>query len=241
MIFSSDPLAELIRVNVYPLTCARFTKASTYPLHQPEAVSSGLPSSPRKFEAGRAAPRRSARTALLAVFALIALLVCIPSGAGAQAVNNAQIHGVVQDSTGAVVPGAQVKATETNTARVQTAISGADGSYVLPDLSVGEYKLEVSAANFSRVVQTGIVLQVGQNVQVNVQLKVGNVSQEVHVSADAAMVETQNTSVSEVIDQHRIVDLPLNGRQVTDLIVLIRRRGSTAQRARPRCDFTRLR
>ncbi len=217
MIFPSDPLGEPVRVNVYSLTSENPPTDPAHPFQEPQTDSSDLT---RRAEAGLVVGRRTARTALLAVFALIASLVCIPSGAGAQAVNNAQIHGVVQDSTGAVVPGAQVKATETSTGRVQTAISGTDGSYVLPDLSVGEYTLEVTAANFSRVMQTGIVLQVGQNVQVNVALKVGNVSQEVHVSADEAMVETQNTSVSEVIDQHRIVDLPLNGRQVTDLIVL---------------------
>ncbi len=155
----------------------------------------------------------------LAACALLFLLIS-PSLSPAQAVNNAQIHGVIEDATGAVVPGAQVKATQADTGRTQIAISGADGSYVLPDLAVGQYTLEVTSKTFSRFVQTGIVLQVGQNVVINVSLNVGNVSQEVHVSADAAMVETQNTSVSEVIDQHRIVDLPLNGRQVTDLIVL---------------------
>ena len=73
---------------------------------------------------------------------------------------------------------------------------------------------------FSKYVQSGIVLQVGQNVQINIALTVGSVSQEVHVSANAAMVETQETSISQVIDQKRIIDLPLNGRQATDLIVL---------------------
>jgi hypothetical protein len=153
---------------------------------------------------------------------MLALLVLglLPARSSAQAVNNAQIHGVVTDSTSAVVPGAQITARQTDTGRAQSTTSGSDGSYLLPDLPVGQYTLEISAPTFNKYVQTGIVLQVGQNVQVNVMLNVGNVAQEVHVSADTAMVETQNTSVSEVVDQKRIVDLPLNGRQVTDLIVL---------------------
>ena len=155
----------------------------------------------------------------VAIAVLLALAVS-PSSLPAQAVNNAQIHGVIQDATGAVVSGAEVKATQADTSRSQTAVTGGDGSYVLPDLPIGQYTLEVTAKSFNRFLQTGIVLQVGQNVNITVTLNVGNVSQEVHVSADAAMVETQNTSVSAVIDQHRIVDLPLNGRQVTDLIVL---------------------
>ncbi|HUA91193.1 MAG TPA: carboxypeptidase regulatory-like domain-containing protein [Terracidiphilus sp.] len=137
-----------------------------------------------------------------------------------QAVNNGQIHGVVQDPSGAVVPGAQIQATSVSTGTVRSTVSGADGSFVIPDLQVGQYSLEVTAAGFSKYKQTGIVLQVGQNVQVNIGLKVGSASQEVQVSADAAMVETQDTSISEVMDQQRIVDLPLNGRQATDLILL---------------------
>lgn len=159
------------------------------------------------------------QAAALGIIAILAIF-SLPTNAFAQAVNNAQIHGVVQDTTGAVVAGAQVKATQTDTGRSQTTVSGADGSYLLSDLPVGGYTLEVTSHAFSKYIQTGIVLQVGQNVVINVPLQVGSVSQEVHVSANAAMVETENTSVSEVIDQKRIVDLPLNGRQVTDLIAL---------------------
>ena len=137
-----------------------------------------------------------------------------------QAVNNAQIHGVVQDPSGAVVTGAQVVATSTETGATRSTVSGSDGTFVLADLQVGGYALEVTATGFKKYRQTGIVLEVSQNVAVNVSLKVGAASQEVQVSADAAMVETQDTSISEVMDQQRIVDLPLNGRQATDLILL---------------------
>ena len=99
-------------------------------------------------------------------------------------------------------------------------MSGADGSYVLPNLPVGPYRLEVISPAFSAYVQSGIVLQVSASVQINVSLQVGTVTQEVQVASNAAMVETQSTSLSEVIDQRRIIDLPLNGRQATDLILL---------------------
>src|SRR5579862_8133798 len=138
----------------------------------------------------------------------------------AQAVNNAQIHGSVQDPSGAVVSGAQVVATSTSTGSTESTVSGSDGNFVLADLQVGGYKLEVTASGFKKYEQTGILLEVGRNVQVNISLKIGAASQVVQVSADAAMVETQDTSISEVMDQQRIVDLPLNGRQATDLILL---------------------
>jgi hypothetical protein len=156
----------------------------------------------------------------LSWIAVIGMLLGLQGTAFTQAVNNAQIHGSVQDPSGAVVTGAQVVATSTSTGSTESTVSGSDGSFVLADLQVGGYKLEVSAAGFKKYLQTGINLEVGQNVQVNVSLKIGAASQVVQVSADAAMVETQDTSISEVMDQQRIVDLPLNGRQATDLILL---------------------
>ena len=155
-------------------------------------------------------------TGLLAVI----VLLWTPTSTLAQAVSGAQIHGVITDASGGVVPSAQVKATQTDTGQVRTTVSNSDGSYVLPNLPVGPYSFEVTSTAFKNYVQSGIVLQVGNNVQVNVLLQVGTVSQEVQVVADAAMVETQDTSISQVIDQRRIIDLPLNGRQATDLILL---------------------
>jgi hypothetical protein len=89
---------------------------------------------------------------------------------------------------------------------VRTAVSATDGSYVLPNLPVGPYSLAVVSQSFRNYLQSGIVLQVGNNVQVNVALQVGALAQEVEVATDAAMVETQGTAISEVIDQRRIID-----------------------------------
>ena len=148
----------------------------------------------------------------------VALILSCRMPARAQAVANATIHGDVSDASGAAIPNAQVKVLQTATGQVSTTVSGTDGAYVLPNLPVGPYRLEVTAPSFSTYVQSGITLQVGNNVQINVALQLGAVTQEVQVSANAAMVETQDTSISEVIDQRRIIDLPLNGRQATDLI-----------------------
>jgi len=154
-----------------------------------------------------------------AIALTVGVLVFQPR-ANAQAVANAEIHGLITDSTQAVVAGAVVTVTQTDNGRVRTATSGADGYYVLPNLAVGPYKLSVTSPSFAAYTQTGILLQVGSNVQVNVTLQVGAVAQELQVAADAAMVETTGTAISQVIDQIRIVELPLNGRQATDLILL---------------------
>ena len=138
----------------------------------------------------------------------------------AQAVSTSQIQGVVQDASGLPVQGADVKATQTETGAVRSAVSSADGTYVLPNLPIGPYRLEVSKTGFNTYVQTGIVLQVATNPNIDVQLKVGAVTEQVSVQANAAMVETQSTGVGNVMENQRILDLPLNGRNPADLIEL---------------------
>ncbi len=140
-----------------------------------------------------------------------------------QAVANAQIQGLITDPSGAVVPNASVTAKQTNTGFVRTTVTDASGTYVLPNLPVGPYNLEVQAGGFQAYVQTGIVLEVSNNVTINVALRLGQVSQEVQVSANASMVQTNTTSVSQVVDQARILDLPLNGRIATSLVMLAAR------------------
>jgi hypothetical protein len=136
----------------------------------------------------------------------------------AQSQNTAQIQGTVQDASGATVPGAQVKATQTATGAVRIATSSDDGSYVLANLPIGPYRLDVSKQGFATYVQNGIVLQVATNPTIDVSLKVGSVSEQVQVEANTTLVETQATGLGTVMENQRIVELPLNGRVATDLI-----------------------
>jgi Carboxypeptidase regulatory-like domain len=154
-----------------------------------------------------------------AIFCL-SVLVFTGRPAAAQAVANAQIAGAVTDQTGASVSGATVKMIETERNVTHEAISDATGHYVLPNLPVGPYRLETTMTGFKTYVQTGIVLQVGDNPEVNIKLSVGAVTENIEVSAGAAMVQTEQTSVSQVISQKDIVELPLNGRQPTQLVLI---------------------
>jgi hypothetical protein len=138
----------------------------------------------------------------------------------AQSVSGAQIAGVVKDPSGANVGGAEIKATNTNTNVERMTRTDSSGAYVLPNLPLGPYKLEVSAPGFEGYQQTGILLGVGGDITINVPLTIGNAQQEIKVTADASMVETHDTAVSQVIDQKRVLDLPLNGRQVSTLVLL---------------------
>src|SRR5437867_8998653 len=116
------------------------------------------------------------RLTIRQVWMTAAITLLCPAGSWAQAVANAEIRGVVTDASGAVVPAAQIRATQTDTGYVRNTLSGADGSYALPNLPVGPYKLEVGAKSFANYVQSGITLQVGNNVQINVALQVGGVT-----------------------------------------------------------------
>ena len=103
------------------------------------------------------------------VLAGVIVAACHP--AHAQSVVGAQISGVVTDQTGAVIPNAQIKATQAESGETRTTVSSSTGSYVLPNLPVGPYRLEVTNQGFERYVQSGIILTVGNEVHVNVNLK----------------------------------------------------------------------
>jgi len=132
----------------------------------------------------------------------------------------AQISGAARDQSGAVLPGVEITVTQTDTGINRSTVTNETGSYVLPNLAVGPYKLEASLPGFRTYVQTGIVLQVNSNPVLNVVLEVGQVSEQVEVQANAALVETRNSTVGSVVENERILELPLNGRNVTDLITL---------------------
>src|SRR5712692_10250112 len=132
----------------------------------------------------------------------------------------AQISGTAKDQSGAVLPGVEITATQTDTGIARNTVSNETGSYVLPNLPVGPYRLEAGLPGFRTYVQTGIVLQVNSSPVINAVLEVGQVSEQVEVQANAAQVETRSAGVGQVVETQRILDLPLNGRNVTDLIPL---------------------
>jgi hypothetical protein len=137
-----------------------------------------------------------------------------------QAASTAQINGTVRDSAGLAIPSATIKVTQTATGLVRTATSGADGSYVFANLPIGPYLLEITRDGFTKYVQSGIQLQVDSNPTIDAALKVGAVTEQVTVEADAPMVETHSTGVGTLVDNQRVVEMPLNGRNATELVFL---------------------
>ena len=131
-----------------------------------------------------------------------------------------QISGVVRDRAQAVVSGAQVTITNTQTALTQVTTSGVDGSFHFLALPAGSYKITATAAGFRTYTATDITLQVNDQLRIDVTLQVGAVKEEVSVSASAVHVETDSTQLGDVIDSKKMLALPLNGRSYLDLLGL---------------------
>jgi hypothetical protein len=148
-----------------------------------------------------------------------ALLLAAAQFAAAQSFTGS-ILGTVKDSTEAVVPAAVVTATNSATNARSETKSDASGNYIVPLLPPGQYKIEVEATGFKKFVREGIVLQVQQQARVDVRLDVGAVSDAVTVRADATVLETATSSIGKVVDNRRIMELPLNSRNVYSLIYL---------------------
>ena len=155
---------------------------------------------------------------LLRSLSFVVVVLFVAVSAWAQA--TAQLTGTVRDESGAVLPGVNVTVTQTDTGFTRTVVTESSGIYTIPNLPTGPYRLEVVLQGFRTFVQTGIVLQVGATPTINASLAVGNLEETVSVEAAAPLVDVQSAGISEVVENERIVELPLQGRQVTDLIVL---------------------
>ena len=154
-----------------------------------------------------------------ALFALALFATVFPTHLFAQGYG--AIVGTVTDPTGAVINSATITATQTNTGRKTVVNAGQDGSFVFPTLSPAVYSISVTSAGFETYEQTGLVLQADQSVTVKVRLAVGASSQTVEVTSQVPQVDTTTGTLSQVIDQAQVVDLPLNGRNAAALVTLV--------------------
>src|SRR5437764_6640995 len=155
----------------------------------------------------RIACRRARRLSL----AFVACIAVHASPARAQ-VAAAEITGLVKDRTGAAVPGASVIVTAVDTNFRRSVSSSAEGVYAAPSLAPGEYRVDVELSGFTSVRRAGIRLATGEKVRIDFELAVGNVSEQITITADAAIVRAETASLGAIIEHDQIVQLPLNGR-----------------------------
>jgi hypothetical protein len=150
---------------------------------------------------------------------LFLCLSALCSGAGL-AQTGGTISGSCRDASGALIPGASVTIKNVDTGLTRELVTDEQGRYSAPNLPVGSYEVQVSLTGFQTEIRKGIELSVGQEAVINLSLQVGQVAERVEVVGEAAVVEVTNATVSSLVNQDLIRDVPLNGRSFTDLIPL---------------------
>ena len=156
------------------------------------------------------------------LLAEVCVVVSILAGAlraGGQ-LPTASISGVVRDSSGAVIPGVAVTVSSTETGMTRSSQTGNDGSFRFPALAVGTYDVRAEHIGFQAKVQQGLRITVGQDAVLNISLDVGAVTETVSVTAEAPIVNTTSGTLSTLVNEDTVADLPLNGRNFNDLTLL---------------------
>ena len=130
------------------------------------------------------------------------------------------IQGVVTDSSGAAIQGASVRIANSDTNVTTTSESNGEGIFAAPNLNVGRYSVTVEKAGFRKAVLSGLLLQVDQRLQADIKLDLGQVAETIEVKAENTLVDTSGASMGKVVENRRIVELPLNGRSALALTLL---------------------
>ena len=154
----------------------------------------------------------------IAVFSTCIFLMLAPYGFAQM--TTATLLGTVQDETGGVLPGASVTVVNLDTGITRTVLTDDEGRYRAASLSLGNYEVRAELVGFNTAVRTGIRLTVGREAIVDLTMRVGEVTEEVIVTGDAPLVDTKSATLSALVDEKKILDLPLNGRSVSSLSLL---------------------
>ncbi|HLK64921.1 MAG TPA: carboxypeptidase-like regulatory domain-containing protein [Bryobacteraceae bacterium] len=149
---------------------------------------------------------------------VLGLLLATGTVASAQTVG--EITGEIRDQSGANAPNASVTATNVATNVARSTVTNNAGIYSFPDMTPGTYQVKVTAPGFETVIKTNIELQVQQTARIDFTLAVGQATQTIEVNASSELLTTENATVGTVIEQKRITDLPLNGRNFFSLVAL---------------------
>ena len=151
---------------------------------------------------------------------LTGAMLLLSTGLFGQAVAVSEVSGTVADPSAKLIVGANVTMTEVSTKSPHATTTDSDGHYLLTNLPPGPYTLEVKAPGFKDYRQSGIVLEVAHNISINVAMSVGSVTETIEVTANADMVETKDSAINQTMDPVKITELPLNGRNLTQLLTL---------------------
>src|ERR1051325_887557 len=157
------------------------------------------------------------------VFLGVGLLLSLGflTGVLAQSSTVGNISGTVRDPNGAALPKAEVTIQEENTGYVRKVTTNEEGFFSAQSLPVGRYVVSTAPQGFKKIVNSGLELHVNENLVVNLTLAVGQVTETVNVQADAVQVETRSGDVSSLIGEKQVTELPLNGRNYAQLVLMV--------------------
>src|SRR4029079_1205651 len=152
-------------------------------------------------------------------FSVVLALLFTGHLAAAQATRGT-IQGTITDSSGAALPGATVEVRNVGTGLTLTLVTNGEGRYTAPDLALGEYEVRASLTGFQAVLRKGLQLRVGSQLAIDFQLPIGAVQETITVAVTAPVIDTVSSALGAVVEQKQLADLPLNGRNISQLISL---------------------
>ena len=155
---------------------------------------------------------------LAGAMAFLVLLMAVPAAAQQ---STGTILGVVKDTSSAVIPETTITITNVETGLTRTVLTGPDGAFRAPALPVGRYTVRIEKTGFRPETQQGLTLEIAQELVLNPTLQVGAVTQEVVVTGEAPLVNTTNSALGSMVNEQRMADLPLNGRNYVDLTLIL--------------------
>src|SRR5437867_1864842 len=157
---------------------------------------------------------------LLALLSVVWFLVAANADAGLGQISTATLNGIVQDSTGAVLPNVTVAVRNTDRNTTQSTTTNETGSYVLAALNPGNYSVIVESPGFKRFFREDVVIQLNQVARIDIRLDLGSIEETIEVKEAVPLLETEMSSRGSVIDRQKIMELPLNGRDYNQLALL---------------------
>src|SRR5689334_16292299 len=160
-------------------------------------------------------------TRRLGVLSFVLVLTALISSSAHAQVAQAELRGTVLDESGAALPGATVAATHVETGTVRTTVTSATGTYVMPALPIGLYKISAELTGFGTITKEGIRLAVGDSASLDFTLKVASVSETITVQGESAIVDTKKSELAGRVEQRQVEGLPVNGRDWLGLVSLV--------------------
>src|ERR1051325_5556070 len=157
---------------------------------------------------------------LMRCLAMSLLLIFIGAPATRAQAGRSEITGLVHDQSGALIQQGRIRVTEDSTMQVFTSIVGEAGSFTVTNLKPGQYTVTVEVPSFKTYVRSGVQLATGERVRLDITLEPGQLSESVTISEDAPPLRTESGSLGQVVNNRKIVDLPLNGRNFLSLVSL---------------------